>query len=431
MKNKKKKTKLKFLSKLFLLVVLVACSYNILFFDYFSMGNGTKIAVGDQVPLPEGLWQRLGGTVYWQREVPVGLDITNDEKAEVSGEGTNLPQEGTYQVEYSVFNIPLKTVAVEVVNPQKVIVGGHSVGVLLQTSGVTVVGHAPVVGRDGNISYPGKEAGLEIGDFITDINGITIIDDYQVADLIDELGQQKEEVVLTVHRNGEILQLPITPKFCQDTQTYRIGVYIRDNTAGVGTLTFYDPTSKTYGALGHMIADLEEKGEPLGNKGSLVKANVQGLKMGKKGEPGEKIGVFVAGGWEGSIEKNCRLGVFGKADTIFDNALFPEPLAVALPNQITVGPAKIVTVLQGDKLQEFDIEILNIMPNEKRSGKGLVIKVTDEELLEKTGGIIQGMSGSPILQNGMLVGAVTHVFVNDPTRGYGCLADWMLEEAGL
>ena len=158
----------------------------------------------------------------------------------------------------------------------------------------------------------------------------------------------------------------------------------------MGTLTFYESTSGKYGALGHMITELQTSGSSLEQKGSLVKATIQGLKIGKKGEPGEKIGVFVAGGWEGSIEKNCQLGVFGQANIPFNNAYYPETIPVAFASQIKEGPAEIITVLHGEKLERFAIEIINVMPNEKKSGKGLVIKVTDPELLAQTGGIIQG-----------------------------------------
>jgi len=166
-------------------------------------------------------------------------------------------------------------------------------------------------------------------------------------------------------------------------------------------------------------------------KGRIVKADIQGIKPGKKGEPGEKIGIFNGDELRGNIEINSHFGIFGRLNKPLDNPYYKNGIPIALSNQIKEGPAEIITVISGDKLEKFDIRILRVLPQHQPTGKGLVIQITDPRLLKATGGIIQGMSGSPIIQEGKLVGAVTHVFVNDPTKGYGCLAEWMLLEAGI
>ena len=324
--------------------------------------------------------------------------------------------------------LPLKTVIVEEIEPRQLVAGGHSIGILLQTEGVTIVGHSAVIGQNGAARYPAKEAGLQVGDFVTDINGRAINSNDQIRDLIDTFGINGQDCLINYIRDNQKQQTRVEPLYCQDTQSWRIGLYVRDNTAGVGTLTYYDPQSGDYGALGHMVSNLAH-GVKEEEKGLIVRAAIQGVKSGSKGSPGEKLGVFIGSDWKGSIELNGEFGVFGQLEQSISNEYFPYPLPVALPEQVETGPAHIFTVIEGEDIRAFEIEIIKTMPHYKSSGKGMIIKITDPALLAATGGIIQGMSGSPIVQNGRLAGAVTHVFINDPQRGYACFATWMLEEA--
>ena len=197
-------------------------------------------------------------------------------------------------------------------------------------------------------------------------------------------------------------------------------------------MSFIDPVSGRYGALGHMIANSETQERISIINGKLVQADIEGIKKGQKGYPGEKIGAFVNDDALGSIEKNSYAGIFGeiKDMSVTENNFLTEPMPVGYYPEIELGEAEILTALDGQNVQSYKIRIEKIMPDAD-DGKGLVIKVTDPVLLERTGGIIQGMSGSPIIQNGKIIGAVTHVFINDPTKGYGILIDDMLEEAGL
>ncbi len=307
--------------------------------------------------------------------------------------------------------------------------GGQAVGILLRTDGIMVVGQSSI-NSDGKTVNPAEQAGIQAGDMITAVNGTAVTHDDQLALLVDQLGRQQKPIVLQIERQNRQLTREIKPVYCQDTKTYRIGLLIRDNAGGVGTLTFVDPDTMAYGALGHMISNNDTHSKINILKGKLVTADIQGIKKGKEGYPGEKIGRFVNNVSLGTIEKNTAAGIFGvlSDDSLLADGSYTAPLYIATPKEIVTGPATILTAIDGNKVESFTVEIEKIMPSH-RDGKGLVIRVTDPVLLEKTGGIVQGMSGSPIIQNGKIIGAVTHVFINDPTRGYGILIENMLDAA--
>lgn len=340
---------------------------------------------------------------------------------------------GKATIQITLFGfIPIRTIHVDVLPTIKLIPGGHSIGVILHSQGVIVVGHSPVLTAEGKYETPAKDSGLLVGDVILSINGTPVQSDSQVAELIDQHGKAGEIVNLLVKRGDSKLQLSAQPALCVDTRRYRIGLFVRDSAAGVGTLTYYDPVSKIYGALGHVITD-NDTNQPIDcDQGKIVAATVSGIQQGRRGQPGEKIGVFIdEDKLLGDIEKNTNFGINGKLTGDLENPLYPEAMSVASMSQVQIGNAEMLTVVDGQTIERFAIEIQKINIQDVPEGKGLVIKVTDPKLLEKTGGIVQGMSGSPILQNGKIVGAVTHVFVHDPTKGYGCFIDWMLMEGGI
>jgi stage IV sporulation protein B len=200
----------------------------------------------------------------------------------------------------------------------------------------------------------------------------------------------------------------------------------------VGTLTFFDPVTKIYGALGHVITN-SDTSELLDLKdGKIVAAAVEGIQKGQRGKIGEKIGLFQADQkMSGNIEKNTKYGIFGVLQNILPNQLYPDPVPVAVGGQIKEGPAQMLTVLNGDNIEACNVEIQTVFPQPRPDGKSFIVRMVDPRILSRTGGIVQGMSGSPIVQDGKLIGAVTHVFINDPTRGYGIGAELMLDEAGL
>jgi stage IV sporulation protein B len=340
---------------------------------------------------------------------------------------------GKSTVEFKLLGIiPIRTVQVDVLPSVKLIPGGHSIGVVLHSRGVIIVGHSPVpIGNEQYVT-PAKEAGINIGDVIVSINGIPVQSDSQVSEIIDNNGREQEQLDILLKRGEEQVHINVKPILCSDTKRYRIGLFVRDSAAGVGTLSFYDPKSHVYGALGHIITD-NDTNQPIDcEQGKIVSASVSGIQHSKRGQPGEKIGIFInEDHLLGNIEKNTRFGIYGKLAAKIPNDLYSEAIPVASMNQIQTGYAEILTVIDGQTIKRFSVDIQKVNLQEAPEGKGLVIKVTDPVLLEKTGGIVQGMSGSPIIQNGKLVGAVTHVFVHDPTKGYGCFIEWMLIETGI
>ena len=316
--------------------------------------------------------------------------------------------------------------------PEKMLYpGGQAIGILLRTDGILVVGQSPIF-VDGEAQNPAEEAGIQPGDVITSVGDTAVTHDDQLALLVNQLGEQHKSVILHIQRQNREMIKEITPIYCAESKSYRIGLLIRDNAGGVGTLTFVDPETMEYGALGHMISNSETQSKINILKGKLVTAQIQGIKKGTSGYPGEKIGRFVSNFSLGTIEKNTTAGIFGVLtdENVLTESSYTQALPTAAPNQIVIGPAQIFTAIDGNKVECFDVEIEKVMPAHK-DGKGLVVRVTDPVLLEKTGGIVQGMSGSPIIQNGRIIGAVTHVFINDPTRGYGILIHDMLQETSI
>lgn len=335
---------------------------------------------------------------------------------------------GQMDTEIRLFGfIPVKRMVVSVVATKTVVPGGQSIGVLLHSEGVLVVGEAPVETRTGK-KNPARDVGIAVGDILIAANQVRLTGEQQLQRVVDKQGRQNKPVSLLVKHGNETKTVVVKPVLCRETGYYRIGLFIKAGTAGVGTLTFYDPATKSYGALGHMINNYTRDSQAGLHEGKIVEATVKGLQPGKKGEPGEKLGVFQGGsGIMGTIDKNTNCGIFGRLEREpGPNPCYPNPVPVALNYQVQQGPAEMLTVLEDNKIQKFTVHIDQVTPGNQN--KGLVIRITDRALIRKTGGIIQGMSGSPIIQNGMLAGAVTHVYINDPTRGYGVLAENMLQE---
>jgi len=320
--------------------------------------------------------------------------------------------------------IPLKSMAVETLPTKRVVAGGHSIGVILQSKGIMVVGYAPVSDSEGKKAYPARDQGVEIGDIIYQVDGQPLHSESELARIIDE----KKSVLLGVKRGSKKLSITVRSTYCPETNRCRIGLYVRDGVVGVGTLTFWEPDSKIFAALGHVIIDADTKQQIDVLQGKIVSASIQGIKPGKPGQPGEKIGVFNGEGEiEGKIIKNSYSGIFGKTGDEITNPLALYTMEVAYAHQVSEGRAQILTVVNGDDIEEFDVVVEKVFP-ERQDGKSMIVRVVDQRLLNLTGGIIQGMSGSPIIQNGKIIGAITHVFLNDPTRGYGIFMDNMLSE---
>lgn len=337
---------------------------------------------------------------------------------------------GSDSITVNAGNFPVKKVAVDVLPELRVVPGGHSVGVKMNTYGVLVVGHHLIETTKGEKS-PGETAGIKVGDVITQINGQEVKKMTDLSQYIERAGKTGEELNFTVLREEKTLQKTIKPVKDNQGDDYRIGLYIRDSTAGVGTLTFFDPKSKRYGALGHVISDMDTKKPIAVNNGQILQSSITAVEKSSDGNPGEKLASFTNDKPLGTITRNSPFGIFGKLHNDIQNSSYNKPLPIALSKDVKEGPAKILTVLEGNKIESFDVEVVSTVPQKFPATKGMVIKIKDPKLLEKTGGIVQGMSGSPIIQNGKLIGAVTHVFVNDATSGYGVHIEWMLKEAGI
>lgn len=324
--------------------------------------------------------------------------------------------------------IPLKSLPVQKLEDIKLYPGGTSVGVKLSTEGVLVVGFSEVQSRGEVESSPAKDAGIQLGDILLKVNGKSIENSKQLGSLIKEINSDYVNVEFS--RQGNNYNKDI--ELAKEGDSYKLGLWIRDSTAGIGTLTFYHPQTETFGALGHPITDGDTNTTFTIKDGSLLSATVLSVRKGEKGVPGELRGLFVnEKNAIGNIKSNTSSGIFGSSYVPLINPKFNEPLSVSFRNEVNEGPATIITTIGDEGPKEYSVEIVKLLQQDKPGPKSMIIRVTDEELLNKTGGIVQGMSGSPIIQNNKIVGAVTHVLINKPDIGYGIYIEWMLEEAGV
>ena len=334
-------------------------------------------------------------------------------------------QTGNYSVKLKLFGlIKFKDISLDIIDEVELIPCGSPVGIYVETNGVLVLGSGRVTGLDG-LNYEPVNNRLKSGDYITSVNGQEI---NNKKELVDEIQTSKgKDIVLGVRRGKENITVKISPIKTTDN-SYKIGAWIRDDTQGVGTLTFIS-TSGHFGALGHGVTDIDTGLLMDIKDGAIYSANIMSIVKGKEGEPGELIGsIKYSDKYKvGNILSNTNQGIFGKIEEknmeLFDN----KPLEIGLKQDVKKGEAYILCTVD-DKVEKFEIEIEKTDIRNSSNTKGIVIKITDERLLEKTGGIVQGMSGSPIVQNDKLIGAVTHVFIQDSTKGYGTFIENMVNK---
>ena len=333
---------------------------------------------------------------------------------------------GDSKLTFSAFGVPIKTAKVKVLDEFEVIPGGQSIGVQLNTLGVLVVGYHEVKGESGTNS-PGEDAGIQIGDIVSEVNGQAISDMGSFADELQAVGKDTIDVKIIRDDVEKVVKVKLSKDAIDGS--YKLGLYVRDSATGIGTLTFYDPASTRYGALGHVISDADTKSPIVVRDGTVYKSTITSIDKGESGNPGEKLARFSEDSQKiGTISANTPFGIFGKLTTPYEGE---KAVPIALSKEVEKGSAEILTVVDGGEVERFSVEVVSTTPQKFPATKGMVVKITDKRLLEKTGGIVQGMSGSPIIQNGKLIGAVTHVFVNDPTSGYGVHIEWMLKDAGI
>lgn len=330
-----------------------------------------------------------------------------------------------YVIDYKLFNM-FNILSLKVkVSENSVYLGGDCLGFSLKTSGLLIVGSNYVFTKNGAIN-PFMDSGLQVGDIIKSINNKEIAE-------IDELNNillkcNGEKLNLTVVRNGAEKNCEIVPQKDIFSGEYKLGLWVKNNTEGVGTLTFIEDDNMRFGSLGHAIYSSNTNSPLKINSGQIYDCNVVGIKKGVDGTPGEIMGAFSKENPLGEVDKNCEYGVYGYFDKTVQLLKEKPLISVGGRGSVNPGKALIFSSLDGENIESYEIEIIKANYQSSSNEKSLVFRVTDKKLLEKTGGIIQGMSGSPIVQNNKIIGAVTHVFVNDPTKGFGIYVDWMLLE---
>ena len=378
----------------------------------------------------------LGAVGYLQQSLPDSYTVTAGESFRLGALVDSAPTDGgrtvaqigtreTYRANLRLLGaVPIKPITVTVADSPTVMVCGTPFGIKLYTEGVLVVGLTDVDTAAGSVN-PAAAAGICIGDILLSVNGQAVESNEDVAALINACGGRS--VTVRVRRDGVEFTAAFTPVCPVDGTGYRAGMWVRDSTAGVGMLTFYDPATGAFAGLGHAVCDADTGEQLTLSAGEIVPARIHGIKRSLSGNPGELQGGFEAGSL-GELRLNAANGLYGTLSLL---PLPGESMPVAMKQEIETGPAQVYTTIDGSGPRLYDVEVEQVRYNASAVTRHMVIRITDETLLSATGGIVQGMSGSPIIQNGKLVGAVTHVLVDDPTKGYAIFAENMLETAQI
>ena len=381
---------------------------------FVLLGYGV-LAVVDDSHLPDNICLYEGDEFQYGNGL---LTIKTDtgEMTPVSTQAGN-----SYNATLYLFDlIPLKTVRVSTMERIYLVPGGMTFGVKMFTSGVIVVGFGDIYTAGGRVC-PAKDAGLELGDVIISIDGRTVEGNDDLASIVSQSGGKTLDVLYT--RGGANNTARLVPANARDGTGFKSGMWVRDSTAGIGTVTYINPETGMVAGLGHGVTDSDTGVVMPVKSGELVPVDVTGIVKGQVGAPGELKGNFGAKMPIAALNYNCESGVFGRVIYKFYSG---DAMPVAFKQDIKTGKALILCTIDDTGPQYFEIEIESMNLSESMPTKNLVIKVTDQKLISKTGGIVQGMSGSTIIQNGRIIGALTHVFVNDPTKGYGIFVENML-----
>ncbi len=382
------------------------------FFLMFCFTFPYEIFVGsDEIVLTQSEWEKLLQNKFVTVETPLASAYSDDTKID------------EYVLKYRLFNLSnITSLRVKVLDDNMVFLGGNVLGFSLKSKGVVVVGSNIIITKEGK-SNPIKDAGIISGDRIVKIDGTDINCVSDISDLL--LKCTGEDMEVEYIRNGETCITNVSPAFDTLTKSYKLGLWIKEDALGVGTLTYVLPDSLRFGSLGHAINNGNSNDILDISGGNIYECSVIGVKKGKSGTPGELVGMFSQTDSLGDIDKNTEYGVFGNYYDI-DQVSQKRKIEIGGKASARPGKATIISCINGESVGEYEIEIIKTNYQSNGGDKGLVFRVTDKTLLDKTGGIVQGMSGSPIIQNGKLIGAVTHVFVNDPSKGTGLYVDYML-----
>ncbi|MCM1023077.1 MAG: SpoIVB peptidase [Prevotella sp.] len=378
----------------------------------------------------------LGAIIYYNTVLPNNYYISSGSELKLSEIIETIPctgnrignavavdadQSGVRKAELKLLGIiPIKIVSIQEVDEPMLIPCGNPFGIKLLTDGVIAV---EVSGFETSSGYrsPAADAGIKTGDIIKTVNGKKVMSNEEMEKIISESGG--ETLSFDLMRDDKRLILNVEPCLCSADGSYRAGLWVRDSSAGIGTVTFYNPDTGVFAGLGHPVCDVDTGNILPLYEGEAVEVNVNGVKRGAAGVPGELLGTFSSLAATGTLELNCADGLYGIMSSFSSRN---EAVPLGMRQEIETGEAYIYTTVSGSQPKMYSIVIEKIDMHAKGS-KDMIIRVTDKELLEKSGGIVQGMSGSPIIQNGKLVGAVTHVFVNNPAKGYAIFADTMYE----
>lgn len=326
-------------------------------------------------------------------------------------------------------SLPCAEAAPVEVTGQTVYVGGTPIGIKLKSKGLVVIGRNDVLTENGLVNTI-ENSKLAKGDMIVAVEGNPVQTAQEFTDLVNRAEYQGKELQVTIMRGKRELDTTINPALDMVTKEYRVGLWVKEDTLGIGTLTYVENESLRFGCLGHSVIDSDTKELVPITGGEAYECTITGVVKGMRGKAGELKGAFInTSNPIGVINDNNMFGIFGKMQEVVRNELYPHPVEVLSNHSIKPGKASIVTTVYGDTPKEYQIEIVKVNNRQRAGDKSMVIRITDPTLLDATGGIVQGMSGSPILQDGKLCGAITHVFINDPTRGYAVFAEWMLNTA--
>ncbi len=399
-----------------LIPTLLWCSVSWLLPNNLTLLEGEKTEIATQLPISAKTEESVGV-----------LGITTKPLADAfhlelgSSILANPIQAGTTKVTFYLCNaVPIKTIDATVIPKTTLVPVGRTVGVSLDTKGLLVLGTGEVC-VSGNETVEPCRGLLKTGDLLLEADGKALINKETFIDVVSQSDGEKIDVVL--ERKGEQKHVALSPVYSQTEQAFKLGVWVRDSIQGIGTITFYDPKTNKFGALGHGVYDVDTGELMIIKNGTLISSELTDIVKGKKGEPGELTGIIQREKELGEVEKNTEVGIFGTLNQT--NDYIGTALPIGLKQEVKIGKAEILSNIEGEDVEKFEIEIESIG---KGSGKDMMIRITDKRLLDKTGGIVQGMSGSPIIQNGQLIGAVTHVLVNDPEQGYGTFIETMLQE---
>ena len=413
-----------------LIFILIANIFSIIFLLYYNIDK----------KIPDEIKLLVGTKEDFNFNIPLEANIKSDNIDVISVDDLRVPanqikidmnqpftlassKTGKYNIDLKLFGIfKFKNISLDVINTQELIPCGNPIGIYVETDGILVLGSGRITGEDG-LNYEPINNKLKSGDYILSINGKPLKSKNELISEIQKSGGK--DVNLVVRRNKEEITVRITPVKTA-SGSYKVGAWIRDNTQGIGTLTFVSPDGQ-FGALGHGITDIDTGLLMEIKDGSIYSAEIMSIVKGRQGEPGELIGMIRQNDRYkiGNITENTYQGIFGRVSNNLAELENNTPLKIGLKQEVQKGKAYIRCTVD-DKIEDFEIEIVSIDMSNSNHSKGIVLRITDQRLLNMTGGIVQGMSGSPIIQNNKLIGAVTHVFIQDSTKGYGTFIENMV-----